>query len=164
VKTEPELQIRINPAKPSDAESIADMSRRLIETGLPWSWTPRRVAGHIDSSNSVVITARTDNRLIGFAIMQFSDDAAHLNLLAVEPEYQRKGLGGSLLDWLEQSAIVAGVFFVSLEVRTDNLVAIRFYHDRGYVETGSMPKYYDRTDDATLFAHDLRTKQVEESS
>ena len=164
MKTEPKLQIRIDLAKPSDAESIANMSRWLIETGLPWSWTPRRVASHISSSNSVVITARTEERIIGFAIMQFSDDAAHLNLLAVEPAYQRQGLGGSLLDWLEESAIVAGVFFVSLEVRTDNLDAIRFYHDRGYIETGSMPKYYDRTDDATLFAHDLRTKQVEESN
>lgn len=34
-------------AAPSDAFRVAEMSRDLIEQGLGWSWTPRRVVHSI---------------------------------------------------------------------------------------------------------------------
>ena len=37
-------------AAPADAAPIAAMSRELIETGLPWSWTPERVARNLASA------------------------------------------------------------------------------------------------------------------
>ena len=79
------LDVTFTLARPGDAPIIAQMSKRLIEEDLPWSWTPERVAKHIRHRDSVVLTARVREVLIGFAIMQFSDETAHLNLLAVEP-------------------------------------------------------------------------------
>ena len=146
----------IAPAIASDADAISAMSARLIEAGLPQSWTPWRVSKFIRNKDSVVLTARIDNALVGFAIMHFKDHEAHLNLLAVEPGYRRSGIGRSLLCWLEESAVVAGTFLISLEVRADNSDALGFYADLGYQETGLIPRYYDDRFDAALLARDLR--------
>lgn len=146
----------IQPATIADAESIAEMSGRLIEYGLPRSWGVPRVVRNIRRRDDVVIKAVSGTSVAGFAIMSFSDDAAHLSLLAVEPVYRRLAVGRGLLTWLEQSAVCAGTFFVSLEVRAGNHGARHFYRALGYDETDTVPGYYNGIEDAVVFARDLR--------
>ena len=38
--------------------------------------------------------------VVGFAVMEFYDEHAHLSLLAVAPGYQRQGIGKQLVEWL----------------------------------------------------------------
>ena len=144
----------------ADAQTIAFMSREFIEHGLPWSWGPERVVKHIDCPDSVVLTAWADRRLVGFAIMYFGLDRAHLNLLAVEPDYRRLGVGRRLIQWLEQSARVAGAFTVKLEVRAGNAKAQAFYRRLGYREAGLAPGYYSGKETALAMVHDLRRGSV----
>ncbi len=143
-------------AQPSDAMTIAHMSKRLIEVGLPWSWTPERVAMHIRHRESVVLTARVGGELVGFAIMQFSDETAHLNLLAVEPTYERLGIGRRLVEWLEETAVTAGTFVIALEVRAANVGARWFYSRLGYREVRCIAGYYCRVENAVRMVRDLR--------
>ncbi|MCC7258351.1 MAG: GNAT family N-acetyltransferase [Gammaproteobacteria bacterium] len=150
-------------ARPIDAVPIALMSRRLVEAGLPsWSWTARRVARHIHDPESVVLAARRGDELTGFAIMGFGDEAAHLNLLAVEPRCRRAGLGSRLVRWLEETAMVAGTFEVSLEVRAGNARARRFYRQLGYAEADLLPGYYERIEDAVRMTRDLRVLRIDQ--
>ncbi len=146
---------RLQLARLADAPAIAAMSSRLIEAGLTPSWPPERIARHIRDEESLVLTARRSGGLLGFAIMQFGDSTAHLNLLAVESHSQRRGLGRALLRWLEESAVVAGTFVIQLELRASNSGARAFYHDRGYRETGRVPGYYQRLEDAIQMTRDL---------
>lgn len=150
----------IRPATSADAALIADMSRRLVEEGLPRSWNAPRVARHIGRRDNVVIKTVAESTMLGFAIMSFSDDAAHLNLLAVEPAYRRLSIARDMVAWLEESAICAGTFFISLEVRADNRGAIGFYRDMGYDETDVIAGYYSGIEDAIVFARDLRTCEL----
>lgn len=150
------MECAISPARHEDAQRIASLSARLIEAGLPKSWSAWRVERFIRRRDSVVLTARVDEKFVGFAIMRFADETAHLNLLAVAPESQRRGIGRRLIGWLEESAIVAGTFTVSLEVRADNADALRFYAALGYHETDVIPGYYNGIVDAALLARDLR--------
>jgi ribosomal-protein-alanine N-acetyltransferase len=153
----------IAPARTVDAVPIALMSRRLVEAGLPsWSWTARRVARHILEPESIVLTARRMGELVGFAIMGFGEESAHLNLLAVEPRCRRSGLGRRLVRWLEESAMVAGTFEVNLEVRAGNIVARRFYRALGYCEADILPGYYDHIEDAVRLTRDLRVVRIEQ--
>lgn len=150
-------------ARPPDAVPIALMSRRLVEAGLPsWSWNTRRVARHIHDADSVVLTSRIGDELAGFAIMGFGDEAAHLNLLAVEPRFRRAGMGRRMVRWLEESALVAGTFEVSLEVRARNAIARQFYRSLGYSEADILPGYYDRIEDAVRLTRDLRVVRIDQ--
>ena len=131
------------------------MSRQLIEHGLAWSWNEERVERCLRNRDCVVLAARDRRRVVGFAIMEFYAIHAHLNLLAVQPGYQRRGIGHQLLEWLEASARTAGIFKVNLELRANNDGARAFYEKLGYRQAGRKPAYYDGREDAVRMTHDL---------
>ena len=99
----PDSDVVLELARVADAPLIATMSRALIEVGLRWSWTPQRVAREVRDRNTNVLVARSERRIAGFGIMRFGELHAHLNLLAVDPRYRRRGLGRRMMSWLEQS-------------------------------------------------------------
>lgn len=150
------MAITLGPAKIGDAPAIANMSRLLIEPGLPWRWTPRRVAAHMKGRENLVVVARDDRTLVGFAMAQFGADAVHLTLIGVSADRRRSGVGRQLLAWVEDSAVVAGIFRMNLEVRAGNRDARSFYARLGYRETGSVPGYYSGVEDAVRLTRDLR--------
>lgn len=143
-------------ARPSDADTISQMSRSLIEIGLHPAWSAQRVRWHIRHRDSVVLIAKANAVLAGFAIMEFHDCDAHLNLLGVLPRYHRCGIGRELLAWLEASAITAGTFLIKLEVRAANAVGRAFYSGLGYREIGEVPGYYQGRETAVRMSRDLR--------
>ena len=142
-------------ARVRDSRRLAEMSRDLIEQGLRWSWTPTRIHQKIRCPDNIVLTARVDNVIAGFAIMYVGMDEARLNLLAVDPGYRRKGIGRRLVEWLEQSALVAGVSVVYLEVRAGSLGAQKFYERLGYVRVQRVRGYYAGLEPALRMARDL---------
>jgi ribosomal-protein-alanine N-acetyltransferase len=148
--------MKISVARSADALPIARMSRILIEHDLPWSWTEERVRKAIRDAETAVIVARNGRRLAGFAIMQFADMHAHLNLLAVAPAYRGRGLGRKLVDWLEACARTAGIFDVRLELRASNDRARAFYERLGFTETDCVSAYYAGREDARRMRHNLR--------
>jgi len=154
VKASRELTLQL--AAPADAEPIAAMSRELIEAGLPWSWTPARVARNLRHPETLVLAARDAGRVAGFAIMQFGDERAHLSLLAVHPDYQRQGVGARMLDWLTASALTAGIAGIHLELRETNLAARRFYLNQGFAETARIPGYYRGIETAVRMLREIR--------
>jgi len=156
VKTSRNLMLKL--AAPADAALIALMSRELIEAGLPWSWTPERVARYLAQADTLVLSARDGAALAGFAIMQFGEERAHLSLLAVRPDCQRQGVARRMLEWLTTSALTAGIASVQLELRASNPGAHRFYLKQGYTETVRIPGYYRGVETAVRMLRDIRVK------
>lgn len=154
--TSSELSLEL--ARLTDASTIAKMSRDLIENGLRWRWTAKRVAASIDDPNVNVLVARIQERTAGFAIMRYGDHIAHLDLLGVAPTYQRLGVGRQLLEWLERCAAVAGIIRVVLEVRASNQAAQRFYDRMGYRVMVHLPAYYQGIEAAFRMGRDLTHK------
>lgn len=135
------LKIRL--ATPADIRPIADMSRCLIELGLRgWSWNPARVAAALRHRECCAVVAEVRHEFAGFAIGEFGDTRLHLSLLAVAPSRQRKGIGRALLEWLEQSALTAGITEIHLELRSNNIAARYFYQSQGFALMRSVPRYY----------------------
>lgn len=134
-----------------DAEDIAAMSRELIERGLPWNWRPARVLKAIRNPETNVAVVTVDDRLVAFGIMEYLERDAYLALLAVKPSSQRRGIGKSLLHWLETSAIVAGAHRIRVEARRDNVPARSFYNELGYHEVSiRRGRYSDGVDGVAL--------------
>jgi ribosomal-protein-alanine N-acetyltransferase len=151
--TNSKLSLRL--ARPADATIIANLSRDLIEYGLRWRWTAMRVAASIRDPAVNVLVACSDADIAGFAIMRYGEDDAHLDLLAVAPEYRRAGIGRQLLEWLEKCAVVAGIFTVALEVRAGNEGAQRFYERLDYRTLAHLPGYYQGVEAALRMVRDL---------
>lgn len=157
--TSSRLSLRL--ARLADATAIARLSRDAIEYGLQWRWTPARVAASIRAPNVNVLVAWIHGNIAGFAIMRYGEDIAHLDLLAVAPPYRRAGIGRQLLEWLEQCAIVAGIFNVTLEVRAGNEGAQLFYKRMGYRTLLQLPGYYQGVEAAFRMGRDLSRRPVD---
>jgi [ribosomal protein S18]-alanine N-acetyltransferase len=140
--------IAIRLAEPRDAQAIALMSRDFIEAGLGWKYDAARVLRAIRDRETLAVVACESTRqgargaIAGFAIMEFGDERAHLVLLAVRPAHRRLGIGQRLLEWMLQSARVAGMASVHLELRTGNEAARQFYRAMAFYETVLVPGYY----------------------
>ena len=149
--------ITIRLAEPRDAQAIALMSRDFIEAGLGWKYDAARVMRAIRDRETLCVVAcesgkaasassssaaGTRGALTGFAIMEFGDERAHLVLLAVRPSHRRLGIGQRLLEWLVESARVAGMASIHLELRSNNDAARRFYRAMSFYETVLVPGYY----------------------
>ena len=141
----------------SDARGIAEMSRDYIEYGLGWSWTPSRVHKAIQDRATNVAVIREQGVVLGFGIMRYGEQRAHLTLLAVQPGQRKRGLGAVLLAWLEKCAVTAGLERVQLEARADNPTAIDFYREQGYERCGTVAGYYRGTLDAVRLEKGLWT-------
>ena len=135
-----ESEIRL--AKYREATLLAAMSRDLIEEGLGWSWTPPRVMRSLSDPETNAIVAVVDNKIAGFALMKYFTEHAHLTLFAVNPAYRRRGIGKALFNWLAETASVAGILRINLEVRAANPAAREFYRQVGFVEGETVRGYY----------------------
>ncbi len=129
-------------ARAADAPHMARLSRDLIEAGLGWRWTPLRVRHSLRDRATNGLVATEGPRVVGFALMKYLDERAHLLLLAVAVPSRRSGVGRAMLDWLEKTALVAGIGSIELEVRATNLGARAFYRALGFEEDATVPGYY----------------------
>jgi len=154
----PAVAITLRLARSGDAQALALMSRELIETGLGWRYRPDAVCRLIHDPDTVALIACERAKPVGFAIMKFGQERAHLLLLAVQPGYRRHGIGRRLMQWLLASAATAGVASVDLELRADNRVARVFYGALAFAETARIPGYYQGRAAAIRMVRVLRTE------
>jgi [ribosomal protein S18]-alanine N-acetyltransferase len=69
-------------------------------------------------------------------------EEAHINILAIHPQYQGQGLGKLLLNKLLYQAKILGLERATLEVRASNQIALALYQKFGFQEAGRRPNYY----------------------
>jgi ribosomal-protein-alanine N-acetyltransferase len=143
-------------ATASDAQPIALLSRDEVEQGLRWAWTPGRVRRAIEDKETNVVVARHGTSVVGFALMKYLDDEAHLLLLAVHRNHRRKGVATALMAWLDGTLRTAGIATIQVEVRVANGVAQAFYARLGYRPVKAMPRYYQGVEDALMLVKELR--------
>jgi [ribosomal protein S18]-alanine N-acetyltransferase len=151
-----EYLYRLEPARAGDAALLAAMSQAHVETGLKPAWGAARIRWHVRDAESVVLTARLQAIIAGFAIMRYGEDVAHLNLLAVDPAHRRRGVARALVQWLEETALTAGTFIIGLELRAGNEAARALYRALGYHELGQVLGYYQGVESAIRMMRDVR--------
>lgn len=144
-----------------DALALAAMSRDWIESGLGWTYRPERMRRLITQRETQTLVASGEEGAVGFAVMQFGDERAHLVLMAVAPALRRRGVGRALLQWLLDSAVVAGMSSVHLELRERNRDAMAFYRAMGFGQTLLMSGYYQGREHAVRMMRVLRRQQTQ---
>jgi ribosomal-protein-alanine N-acetyltransferase len=144
-------------AQRSDAAMLAAMSRDLVEAGLGWRYRTQSVRQLIEDAETVTLVARSGEAVAGFGIMQFGDERAHLVLLAVRPDFRRRGIARRVIQWLVESAANAGVASIHVELRARNTGAYAFYRTIGFAETLRVPGYYAGRETAIRMLRLLRT-------
>ena len=75
-----QIEYDLRQAKIRDATQIGHLSRTIIEYELGWSWTPQRIIKKIKDKNTDVVVAVEGNHVVGFAVMGYLENEAHLDL------------------------------------------------------------------------------------
>lgn len=83
-----------------------------------------------------------DDIIIGYAIFRVEVGEAHLFNIAVDPEYQNKGIGKAFLALILQRMKELGAYQVLLEVRESNKAAQKVYQDFKFKQIGVRRGYY----------------------
>lgn len=142
-------------ASQRDAVQIAEMSRTMIEVGLGWSWTPKRIIRSVLHPEINIAVVDSDRGIAGFGVTRYTAQEAHIPLLAVDSACRRKGVGRALMSWIEKTVLTAGIGVIYLEARLGNTGARAFYRSLGYREIKIEPHMYKGIEPGVRLAKDL---------
>lgn len=102
--------------------------------------------------------------LLGFVMGVVSVPAtARVLVLVVDPDHQRRGIGGELLEAFTRRFGRGGADRIRLEVRKRNDAAVRFYEDHGFQVEGELPRHYRDGEDAYVMTRELAGDGAEAS-
>lgn len=122
----------------SDLQSVLAIER--VSYDFPWSEGIFRDCLRMGYSSWV--TTNTLDEVLGYGLMSYAMDEAHILNICVAPDSRRLGIGAYLLDHLLQQARQREVEWVLLEVRKSNQAALLLYQNVGFHEIGERRNYY----------------------
>jgi [ribosomal protein S18]-alanine N-acetyltransferase len=135
-------------------EALLPEAIALDQRCLGGLWTEDGYRRELDSPNSDLLMLQQieleKQKIIGIACLWAILEEAHITVLAIDPLYQRQGLGQAILWMLLTSAWKRGLEWATLEVRPSNQAAIALYQQFDFQEVGKRRKYYDNGEDALI--------------
>ena len=138
--------IQIRPLAYPDLPGVIAVERRVFPT--PWSLA--MFVLELSKQSGVCLAAFSDERLVAYLICSRYDTVWHIMNIAVDFDFQRRGLATALLAELYERVGDPEARF-TLEVRRSNAVAIRLYEREGFRAAGMRRRYYqDNGEDALV--------------
>lgn len=122
---------------PDDLTEACAIERRC--QAFPWS---EQTFASNQGERFLNLRLDVAGKMAGFAITQVVLDEASLFNIAVDPAYQRRGLGRQLLQHLIDALRQRDVITLWLEVRASNQPAIALYEQLEFHQVTRRPNYY----------------------
>jgi ribosomal-protein-alanine N-acetyltransferase len=119
--------------RPSDIEGIIALDQRAFR-GI-WS-NPRDELLEAFKQASLCTVLEHDQSLLGYQISTASTWGAHLARLAVDPEFQGKGIGNAIVTDLMWQVRKRGYYRLTVNTQEDNTRSSRLYQRLGFRSTG----------------------------
>lgn len=115
-------------------------------------WARESFVNEIDNAISEYLCAvNEENKCIGYLGLWKIVDEAHITNFAVNPKYQKQGVGHFLIVNAIETCYREKIKYITLEVRTSNERAKRLYEKFGFKSLGVRKKYYqDNNEDAII--------------
>ena len=132
--------------------SIAEAVATLAAQAMDHPWSAGQIREALASPRaSLMCQADEDGGMIGFVLGRRVDrDLVEIDLVAVDPDRRREGIGRALLEELIAAEGEGGVTTFRLELAARNAAAAALYAAVGFVVVGRRARYYPDGDDALL--------------
>ena len=139
--------VALRDLQPDDLPRIVEIERASYST----PWRRSTFEGLLRRSDTDLIGATLDGRLVGYAVTWTILDQAELGNVAVAPDARKRGLGRMLVRGALRRAEARGARECYLEVRQSNATAQRIYRGLGFLPVGVRRRYYaDPIEDAVV--------------
>jgi len=145
------VAIEIRRLSAADLPEIEAIEQRAYKT--PWSRS--MFASELAKHTSICLGAFEGDQLIGYVVNSRYVDAWHVMNVAVDPDFQRRGIATRLLERLFELTAEDDGRGYTLEVRVSNKDAINLYERLGFERHGIRRGYYtDNREDALIMWRD----------
>ncbi len=125
------MQARIRTYRDADQEAVLALWERA-GINRPWLNLRAEIAEKRKRDRSLFLVATDGDEIIGAVMGAYDGRRGWVYHLAVQPSWQRDGIGRALMQELERRMLRLGVSKLNLQVRNHNLVATGFYERLGY--------------------------------
>lgn len=153
---------QLRPMRENDLNEVLEVERASYE--FPWTRSIFRDCLRVGYHCFVY---ETGMNLAGHGIMSIGAEECHLLNICIHPEYQRRGLGRAMINFLLLLARRKRAQVALLEVRVSNISAYKLYTKLGFDEIGIRKDYYPARygrEDAIILARDLTLDNTDGSS
>jgi ribosomal-protein-alanine N-acetyltransferase len=129
----------------------------IEQLAYPFPWT-RNVFVDCLRVGYACFGLQIGRELSGYAIASHAAGEAHLLNLCVHPDWQHRGYGSLMLEYMINHVARLHCDVMFLEVRVSNPRAAKLYQNRGFRVIGQRPNYYqagERREDAIVMRLEL---------
>ncbi len=139
-------EIVVRPMTVEDIWAVVEIEKESFAT----PWTPHAFRLEMKNHLAVYRVVEVDGRVGAYGGMWLILDEAHVTNIAVHPDYRGRHLGSKIMKVLMKEARQRKLLRMTLEVRTQNHVAIALYKKLGFLMAGIRPGYYQDTGEDAL--------------
>ncbi|MDH7477818.1 MAG: ribosomal protein S18-alanine N-acetyltransferase [Candidatus Bathyarchaeota archaeon] len=127
-------------------KQLDDLYKIETECFKKEAFSKNHIANLLTDYNCISLVAKMDDKIVGFIIGMIHIErnalAGHILTIDVSPAYRRRGIAQRLLQKIEEIFREKGVKSCGLEVREDNVAALRLYQKLGYTRVAKLEHYY----------------------
>lgn len=137
----------------ADMREVLEMERACFRC----PWTRDDFLAVAKPSNVMFLVAEAHKQLVGYVIYELQEDSLRVLNLAVDPEWQREGVGWRMLERLKGRLAIGNRKFILADVCEYNLDAQLFFSYCGFRAIGVVADCFDDGSAAYRFRYSLST-------
>jgi ribosomal protein S18 acetylase RimI-like enzyme len=114
-----------------DRDQVIDLWREVFADDPPHNEPSRMIDAKL-AKDDLVFVAEEDTRIIAACMAGYDGHRGWLHAVAVNPAYQRRGIGEKLVSLAMDTLKQQGCIKVNLQVRSTNAQVVAFYKSLGF--------------------------------
>ena len=123
--------MEIRSYQPEDEGAIIELWRKC-DLLRPWNNPKLDIERKLKVNPELLLVGLVNGKVVATVMGGYEGHRGWVYYLAVDPAYQRKGLGKQIMEAVEERIRVMGCPKINLLIRTDNIEAVKFYKNIGY--------------------------------
>ncbi len=124
-------QVNIRKYQDSDRQALIELWETVFLDDPPHN-QPDRVIDLKLANDDMILVAESNHTLIGSCLAGYDGHRGWLNAVAVQPKFQRRGVGELLVIRAMGILKELGCIKVNLQIRPSNIEVIKFYQSLGF--------------------------------
>jgi GNAT superfamily N-acetyltransferase len=133
--------LRIRPARGSDSVAMISVinSAFNVEDFLEGTRTDEARLSELMEQGEFLVAEDRRDKIVATVYLEFFGERGYFGMLAVDPPYQRGGLGRRMIQAAEERARQRGCAYMDIKVLSLRAELLPFYEKLGYRQKGAEP-------------------------
>ena len=150
------MEITLSKLTYDDLDGVYEVEK----DSFPIPWNIKSFEEELKNMLATYLVAKFENKIIGFIGMWFVMDECHITTIAVKKDFRRNGVATSLIKEMLKLCKEHKTSYIMLEVRKNNIEAIKLYSKFDFKEEVVRKNYYKNPDgtreDAIVMSRELK--------